>query len=298
MPGESTANYSEQEQGQQEVALNEAINAVKSRNSAAAGTKSDTSYRYNLNRFKRFVDEKRQQNIIPLGEKYLTRRNVDFFFTEFVPKLKVEPNTASRILPSFHVYADRTEHIDKRFEVDSVDVRTGLQSQEVVYISLDIGRRMDPHSNLPCHTLTPAEHTKALDTVLRNNYSHWQSLASIWTIGNNSFIRCDTFIKLRLPSLLLNYTHGPNLADKSNAPMLVFILNKTDIKGGGGAKGGLSKKAIEEIKKRAEKKTTNKSSDDNDDDYGQIKGNKRMTGLWRHKDWRRCGIGMNAMSLF
>ena len=71
---------------------------------------------------------------------------------------------------------------------------------------------------------------------------------------NNFFICCDTFIKLCLPSLLLNYTHSPKLNNKLTALMLAFILNKIDIKGGRGAKGGLSKKAIAEMKKQAEKK--------------------------------------------
>ena len=151
------------------MALTEAINAARRRNAAATGTKSDTSYKYNWNHFKQFVDKKRQENIIPPGYKYLKRRNVNYFFTEFVPKLKVEPKTASRICPSLIFYADRVEHIDKQFEVDLVDVRAGLQSQAVAYISLDIGRRWDPHSNSPCHTLTPAEHTKAIDTALQKN---------------------------------------------------------------------------------------------------------------------------------
>ena len=149
----------QQQQGQQEVALTKAINAARRRNTAAAGTKLDTSYKYNWNRFKRFVDEKRQENVIPRGDKYLTWRNFNYFFTEFVPKLKIEPKTASRIRPSLQFYVDR----------DLVDVRAGLQSQAVAYISLDIGRRWDPHSNSPCHTLTPAEHTKAIDTALQKN---------------------------------------------------------------------------------------------------------------------------------
>ena len=59
----------------------------------------------------------------------------------------------------------------------------------------------------------------------------------------------------------------------------------------------MSKKAIEAAKERAAKKTGT-SNDDNDGDYAQGKGNKRITGLWRHVEWRRCGIGMTAMSLF
>ena len=107
------------------------------------------------------------------------------------------------------------------------------------------------------------------------------------------------FLKLCLPSLILNKTHGPKLVDGSIAPMLDIILNKSDIKGGGGGtkRGGMSKKAIKVAKERAAKKTGT-SNDNNDGDYAQGKGNKRITGLWRYVEWRRCGIGMTAMSLF
>ena len=63
--------------------------------------------------------------------------------------------------------------------------------------------------------------------------------------------------------------------------------------GGCGARGGLSKKAVKSMKARAEKKSKNTKNDD-DHEYGQSK-NKRITGLWRHKDWRRCSIGMTAI---
>ena len=45
-------------------------------------------------------------------------------------------------------------------------------------------------------------------------------------------IRMDTFVKLRLTCLLLNETHGPNIANNINLPILTFVLQPTDIKGG------------------------------------------------------------------
>ena len=54
----------------------------------------------------------------------------------------------------------------------------------------------------------------------------------------NSFVRCDTFLKLRLPSMILNTTHGPKLPDGTKEPMIAFILNTRDTKGGGGGPRG------------------------------------------------------------
>ena len=78
--------------------------------------------------------------------------------------------------------------------------------------------------------------------------------------------------------------------------MIAFILNTGDMKGGGGGpRGGKSKAAIEKAQTKAKQKKSGKA-DDGDGAYGVSK-TKRMTGLWRHKDYLRCGSGMVAMSL-
>ena len=98
----------------------------------------------------KFVDLKREAGVIPIGDKYLTRENVDLFFQEFVSQMKVEPKTASRIRPSLQFYADRLEWVHEKFEVDSVNVRCGLSAHVVTFINSQVGKRSDPHSNLPC----------------------------------------------------------------------------------------------------------------------------------------------------
>ena len=115
----------------------------------------------------------------------------------------------------------------------------------------------------------------------------------------NSFVRCDTFLKLRLPNIILNKTHGPKLPDGSIEPMIAFILNAGDMKGGGGGpRGGRSKKALEIAREKAKKSNKKKSSNDDDEGGYSSSKKKRMTGLWRHKEWLRCGTGMLATSLF
>ena len=279
--------------------LDAAIRSAASRNAARAGQQADSSYRYNWERYKRFVNKKRAEGVIPAGPKYLTRRNVDFFFQEFVAQMTVEPKTAARIRPALQFYADRLEWILEPFEVDSTDVRSGLSSQVVTYINNEIGRRIDPHSNLPSTMLSDEDHTNGLHTMLSKNYPQWQSLGSSWTIGMNSFVRCDTFLKLRLPNIILNKTHGLKLPDGSIEPMIAFILNAGDMKGGGGGpRGGRSKKALEIAREKAKKSNKKKSSNDDEEGGYSSSKKKRMTGLWRHKEWLRCGTGMLATSLF
>ena len=282
-----------------DTTLNEAIDAAVQRNASNAGVTADKTYEYNWKRYKKFVDEKRREGVIPQGGLYLTRRNVDYFFQEFVSQMNVDPKVAARIRPSLQFYADRFEHVLVPFEVDSVDVRGGLSSQVVTYIQKQIGRKVDPHANLPCTMLTPEEHHRALHTMLTNQSSQWQSLCSSWNIGTNSFMHCDTFVKLRLPSMYLNTSHGPKLPNGKKEPIITFILNSGDMKGGGGGpRGGKSKSAIDKAKEKASKKKTGKNNDDNEEEGYGVSKKKRMTGLWRHKEWLRCGVGMLAMSLF
>lgn len=213
--------------------------------------------------------------------------------------MSVEPKTAKRIRPALQFYADRLERVLEPFVVDSIDMRGGLSSQVVTWVQKEIGQRIDPHSNLPCTLLAPDKHSLALSTLLNKNYPQWQSLACSWNIGTNSFVRCDTFLKLRLPSMLLNTTHGPKLPDGKKEPMVAFILQTGDMKGGGGApKGGKSKLAIKKAKAKANKKTTGKNGDNDEDGAYSTSKKKRMTGLWRHKEWLWCGVGMLGMSLF
>ena len=111
--------------------------------------------------------------MIPAGLKYLTRRNVDFFFQEFVLKMTVDPKTAAQSQPALQFYVDQLVWILEPFEVDSTDVRSGLSSQVVTYIHNKIGRGIDPHSNLPSMILSDKDHTNALNTTLSKNYPQW-----------------------------------------------------------------------------------------------------------------------------
>ena len=84
-------------------------------------------------------------------------------------------------------------------------------------------------------------------------------------------IRMDTFVKLRLTCLLLNETHGPNIANNINMPILTFVLQPTDMKGG-------TKKVKRTAGKTNQSKTNIKISDE--ENYsGESKSGKRITGV-------------------
>ena len=83
-------------------------------------------------------------------------------------------------------------------------------------------------------------------------------------------IRCDTFLSLRLSSLCFNCTHGPHIREggsEMRAPMLTFILNPSDVKGGqscgsgnnnAGSDNGVMNNDGSKIKKKKEVQVENK----------------------------------------
>ena len=224
---------------------------------------ADSTYLREWNRYKRWVTGKRATEVLPPGEKYITRDAIDLYFTEVVAHLTVTPKTAQRIRPSLQFFADKLEHVGEDFCVNSQFVNEGIATQTQTYINASFSNKSDPHKNLPCNILTHEEHVRALDYIFSNNVESWQSLYMSWTLGNNTLIRCDTFLKLCLPNLCFNGTHGP-LLDENNTPlpMLSIILNAEQVKEG---------------KKRK---------------------NKRITGSWRHKYYLRDATAAIAFSLF
>ena len=260
------------------------------RNAELRGSTGDTTYLREWKRFKVFVEEKRKEGLIPPGDKYLYRETVDLYSSMVIANLKCTPKVARRIRPALQFYANEIEYLEEKFCVESDHMTAAFRTQETTYAKDQLNIRIDPHSNLPINNLTTEEHQQALTTIFNTNHEGWRSLASSWILGNNSFIRCDTFINLKLSSLVFNYTHGPLIKVgevERRLPMVAFVLNPTDMKGGrsnsrpgGSQQGGDGSGGKGKIPRR------------------KAAGRKRVTGCWRHSNYLQCGVGMTAMSLF
>lgn len=119
----------------------------------------------------------------------------------------------------------------------------------------------DPHHNLPTDVPTTDEIYKFLKTAM--HHQNWPELMMAWNLGDNSFLRGDSARKLKISDLLLDGGHAPNLrgADGTmNEKMIAFILR------------GLVHK-------------------------DRAKQN-RVTGVWRSKEYLRCGAFSVALSCF
>jgi hypothetical protein len=260
-----------------------ALAASNISNATLRTSKVDSTYIREYKRFKTYVTTKRAQGVFEQRDSFIARDTVDLYFSEIVSRLTCTPKTASRVRPALQYYADNVEYIGgDRFIVCSNDVNAALDTQSISYAESKLIERKDPHLNLPCYNLTEAEHLLVLRDIFTSDVSNWKSLSASWNLGNNAFLRCDTFVKLRLSNLVFNTTHGPKLSGPSApvAPMLAYLLNPLDLKGGRGpAKDGHSHGLSLSDSKAAKRKT-------------------RMAGCWRHRNYLRCATGMLCFNLF
>ena len=257
------------------------------RNADLRGSTADSTYLREWRRYKAFVEEQRRLGVLRNGDRYLTRENIDVYCSMVVANLTCTPKVARRIRPALQFYANELEYLNEAFNVESDHMVSAFRTQQTAHSISELNKRVDPHSNLPINNLTQDEHQRALSTIFNHNYDSWKSLASSWVLGNNSFIRCDTFVKLKLSSLLFNHTHGPQVKVgqvESRLPMLAFVLNPNDMKGGQSntRPGG----------------TNNEEQNGKSMQRRKAAGRKRITGCWRHVNYLQCGVGMTAASVF
>ena len=96
-------------------------------------------YRKNWNDYKQFIDERRLAGELAYDANgpYLTRHNIDFFFTHFVMHRMVQPSSARRYVSSLQWYADTIEYAGQntgtKFVVESPSMLEAFNNQKKTY---------------------------------------------------------------------------------------------------------------------------------------------------------------------
>ena len=230
---------------------------------------NDRTYTSEWNRYCQWVLANREASLIPSGTKYLTRENVDLFFSQEVVNRIVVPDTARRVVSSLQRFADDVEYTDGsvEFSVDSPVVKRALVTHKRLYMERLSRQVEDPHANLPTNVLTEADCVKALFIAARR--INWKDLMLCWTTCEQTFLRNHSFRNLHLRHLRCNTTHAPSSMGGNNygagygfvdGRMMSYVLDKY----------------------------VHKTRDTR----------KRVVGAWRHKNYIRCSIGNLAMNLF
>jgi hypothetical protein len=257
------------------VALRASIEAATLRNIADTFRPPDPSYKGVWKKYTAYVDAGRVQGVLELGLQYLTRDNVDKYFSDVVAYLHtVQPSTASRHVCALAFYAKSLEYTSTDAEVFDVRgtsngvVQKSLHAQEARYAKHMLSRNGDPHANLPTDVLTEEEHQTILSYAYTSNMLGWKNFVLSWNVCTVSYIRNNSLRQLYLSDTRVDRCHGPEESGR-NAICLTLILQPFAHKDN-------RTKPTKQKKKNA----------------------KRVVGFYRHKDFLRCGTSAVATNLW
>jgi hypothetical protein len=251
------------------AAVAERARQTTEKNTQGAKRKKDRTYETEWNKYVTWVNKQRLSNVIPCGPKFLTRENVDLYFSEVVVHRKVVPDTARRVVSALQMYADDDEYTDGSvtFIVESQVVKKALQTHRVMHEQRILNRVVDPHDDLPTDVLTEIETNRICKEAIK--WPNWKDMHLSWTTCDQTYLRFDSLSKLTLRHLRLNHKHGPNVRNDDNY---------------GVGYGWLDDKCITYILDAYVHKERNKK--------------KNEVGAWRHMNYLRCCAGSLAMNLF
>ena len=257
--------------GQQQILQAIASHAEVVKNAA----RIDKSYTRAWIKLKQCVDQERAKGVLAAG-KYLTRENVDFYFSTVVSEsLNLNPDSARRVVAALQKYSDLEEHAlaAEPFVVDSPIVKKALSSHKVKWFESQAIKSSDPHENLPTNSLTYNDHGKVLNYYLHNNKQDWKEACLMWTINRQTYLRYHDTIRLSLSRLRLDEDSGPRAEhlrrDAPCAPSLHFIMQKREMA---------------------------KNQDRGQNSKSDITA--KVVGAVRHEQNFQCCIGFVAFSLF
>ena len=245
-------------------------------NSGRAATEADRTYISEWNRYRTWVTQMRVQNVIPHGPKFLTRENVNLYFSECIIDRKVNPDGARRVVSALQRFANNIEYNDGNiFTIDCDAVSVSLAHHKKLYQSRTSGMVEDIHANLPTNILSVQNCEKILTLAISKR--NWKDMMLCWTVCEQTFLRNDAMRKLTLRHLCCNHTHGPRSRPSDNNQgagwgfvdntMMCFVIQK----------GGSTSQ------KRGGDKQRHK--------------HHRVAGAWRHIQFLKCAVGNLAMNL-
>jgi hypothetical protein len=179
------------------AAVAEQARQTTEKNTQGAKRKKDQTYENEWKKYFTWVNKQRLNNVIPYGPKFLTRENVDLYFSEVVVHRQVVPYTARRAVSALQMYADDDEYTDGSvtFIVESPVVKKALQAHRVMHEQRILSSVADPHEDLPTDVLTTEEETNCICKEAIK-WSNWKDMHLSWTTCDQTYLRFDSLSKL------------------------------------------------------------------------------------------------------
>ena len=226
----------------------------------------DKTYVRAWKKFTTFVDQEREAGRLPRGEKYLTRDNVDLWFSVEIRRKNCSHANARRNVSALQYYANNDEHIGGNFMVDNSTVKIALESvstnrtraASVAHERIDAENLPNPYAELPTNNISPNDIENIMTYVLTNR-NDWSDIGICLLWGISAFLRGDSVRKSTWCDIFLDHNHG---AEKKGdfCTSINWILRK----------GGENNKV----------------------NFTQ----NRVVGCWRHREYIQCPVGILAMS--
>ena len=232
------------------------IAAAQARNrvtTVESSTPNDT-YESEFDRYKAWVDD--NGFVDPDDGKYITRNNVDLYFSEHVAvERDGTTGTIKRILQALQWYSKNKEHAGSEFHVESAIVKLALDTNKERQKNTATSKPgEDPHKGLK-DVLPLADRLKIMHEIYSRG--DWGPASVSFTWGNNAAVRGGSTRNLVFADWNLSRGFGP----EESGPMsrTLFLIMR---------KGG-----------------THKDRFDSD----------QQVGCLRHKEYKLCAVFAGAM---
>ena len=191
-------------------------------------TSCDKTYTLEYNKFVAWV--KAQPELTTPMAPYLSRANVDHYFTRYVARRGSTPNTVRRIMNALDWYGNYREHVgaDPAFKCLSPLVEQALRTQKVYNASIGGTAKpgSDPHMGLK-DILPETDKLLMMDYIYRKR-NDWGPASVKFNWGQNGAVRGASNRRLTLCDLNLSYGFGP----ERNGPLsraLLLIMRRGKI---------------------------------------------------------------------
>lgn len=167
----------------------------------------DKTYKNEIAKYKEWVDKEQLEKV---NGKYLSRDNVDLYFTQVQQSRLVTHNTGRRVVSALQSFADNDEYLGSEvgFIVDCQHVRNMLKAQTTNKTKHVLNTGRDYHVKLSIRNMTYNEKRQITRYVLKDNKRFWSDFLTTWNCCNMTFSRVDTVRKFVLKDLLIDNNHS------------------------------------------------------------------------------------------
>jgi hypothetical protein len=207
------------DEAQEVLAAQQAVNLTTVMDSAHC----DKSY---VSEYKRFTDwVQNQEELATAVPPFITRANVDHYFTRVVALRTCDPNGIGRVSNALDWYASNREHVGVKPEFEcklSSVVETALVTQKATYLASREGRGLgDPHNGLK--DILPVSSKILMMEHIYRERKDWGSASVNFTWGQNGAVRGASNRKMVFCDLNLSLGFGPELVGRLSRALLLVL---------------------------------------------------------------------------